>query len=182
MDTLLRLLDEGGHPTACFVAHSLGSTAVSWMLHNTIGKTKVHSTVLLDPVTFLLCDPTVATTFVYREPNTTIDFLMHFFLSRELFISNALSRFVSPTLRHSPSLTLTLSYLPISLHKTLQLVTQYNVCRGLDGVRNLIVTNYSHICRKSAPHHHPLLPRQHRANWPSQSLPRIEAKGGSRLL
>jgi len=50
--------------------------------------------VLLDPVTFLLCDPTVATTFVYREPNTTIDFLMHFFLSRELFISNALSRCV----------------------------------------------------------------------------------------
>jgi len=94
VDTLLRLLDEGGHPTACFVAHSLGSTVVSWMLHNTIGKAKVHSTVLLDPVTFLLCDPTVATTFVYREPSTTIDFLMHFFLSRELFISNALSRFV----------------------------------------------------------------------------------------
>jgi len=93
--TLLRVLDEGKHATACFVAHSLGSTAVSWMLHSPAGKSRVHSTVLLDPVTFLLCDPTVATTFVYREPNTTVDFLMHFFLSRELFISNALSRYDS---------------------------------------------------------------------------------------
>jgi hypothetical protein len=102
VDTLLRVLDEGHHPTACFVAHSLGTTAVSWMLHSAVGKTKVHSTVLLDPVTFLLCDPTVATTFVYREPNTTIDFLMHFFLSRELFISNALSRCVCLFVRDAP--------------------------------------------------------------------------------
>ena len=104
VDTLLRILDENDHPTACFVAHSLGTTAVSWMLHSAVGKAKVHSTVLLDPVTFLLCDPTVATTFVYREPNTTIDFLMHFFLSRELFISNALSRSAQFARRSSPPL------------------------------------------------------------------------------
>ena len=30
------------YPKACFVAHSLGSTAVAWMLHSPVGKTKVR--------------------------------------------------------------------------------------------------------------------------------------------
>jgi len=34
----------------------------------------------------------VATNVVYKEPKNTIDFLMHFFVARELFIANALSR------------------------------------------------------------------------------------------
>jgi hypothetical protein len=74
------------------VAHSLGTTAVSWMLRDPEGCKRVHSTVLLDPVIFLLCDPTVATTFVYKDPQSCMDLLMHYFLSRELFIANALSR------------------------------------------------------------------------------------------
>ncbi len=86
------VLEAHGHEAACFLAHSLGTTVVSWMLHDEVGRSKVAATVLLDPVTFLLCDPTVATNFVYRPPSNTIDFLMHFFISRELFISNALSR------------------------------------------------------------------------------------------
>ena len=92
VDILCDALDDFGHPSAVFVAHSLGTTAVSWMLHDPRGCTKVARTVLLDPVTFLLCDPRVATVFVYNNPTNTVDFLMHFFLSRELFISNALSR------------------------------------------------------------------------------------------
>lgn len=85
-------LDAHGHEAACFLAHSLGTTAVSWMLHEEEGRSKVGATVMLDPVVFLLCDPTVATNFVYKPPRSTIDFLMHFFISRELFISRALSR------------------------------------------------------------------------------------------
>ena len=90
--TFIDMLNADGHAQACFAAHSLGSTAVSWMLHDDEGKKRVASTVLLDPVVFLLCDPTVATTFVYKDPKDTVDFLMHFCLSRELFIANALSR------------------------------------------------------------------------------------------
>ncbi len=86
------VLEAHGHEAACFLAHSLGTTVVSWMLHDEVGKNKVAATVLLDPVTFLLCDPTVATNVVYKPPSNTIDFLMHFFIARELFISNALSR------------------------------------------------------------------------------------------
>ena len=152
---MIRMLDDGQHPQACFVAHSLGTTAVSWMLHDPVGEEyrkrvelylsdththtyslspslclslslphslslslsfflclipslyislslffyslslsyflslslclspslspsfslslslspgckRVSSSVLLDPVTFLLCDPTVATSFVYK--------------------------------------------------------------------------------------------------------------------
>ena len=35
------MLDDGNHAQACFVAHSLGSTAVSWMLHDAAGKVGV---------------------------------------------------------------------------------------------------------------------------------------------
>ena len=47
-----------------------------------IGCSFVGSSLLLDPVTFLLCDPTVATMFVYKDPTNAMDLLMHFFLSR----------------------------------------------------------------------------------------------------
>lgn len=92
---LTKVLDDDQHPEACFLGHSLGTTAISWMLHSSEGKKKVASTLLLDPVVFLLCDPKVATAFVYKNPTTAIDFLMHFFLSRELFIANSLSRHFS---------------------------------------------------------------------------------------
>lgn len=92
VSTFIRMLDVDCHNQACFVAHSLGTTAVSWMLKDPEGVKRVASTVLMDPVTFLLCDPTVATAFVYKDPTSTMDYLMHFFLSRELFIANALSR------------------------------------------------------------------------------------------
>jgi len=95
VDTLLRLFNDYKHDKVCLIGHSLGSTLVTWLLHHPIAKSYVSSTLLLDPVTFLLCDPAVATTFVYKDPVTTIDFLMHFFLSRELFIANALSRHFS---------------------------------------------------------------------------------------
>lgn len=93
--TLTALLDADGHPKACFLTHSLGSTAVSWMLHEPSAATRVAATVLLDPVTFLLCDPTVASSFIHREPESTIEFLVHFFVARELHIANALSRHFS---------------------------------------------------------------------------------------
>lgn len=67
--------------------NSLGSRR-----NTSTGEGVVAATILLDPVVFLLFDPTVASVFVYRDPKDSIDLLMHYFLSRELFISNALSR------------------------------------------------------------------------------------------
>lgn len=92
VSAVVKAFDIDGHKKACLVAHSLGNTFISWMLHHPVACKRVYSTVLVDPVTFLLCDPTVATTVIYKEPSTTMDFLMHFFVARELFIANALSR------------------------------------------------------------------------------------------
>ena len=39
---MIRMLDDGQHPQACFVAHSLGTTAVSWMLHDPVGEGKIR--------------------------------------------------------------------------------------------------------------------------------------------
>eukprot|EP01036_Dinobryon_divergens_P026420 gene26420-35069_t len=36
----------------------------------------VGSSLLLDPVIFLLCDPTVATMFVYKDPSNALDLLI----------------------------------------------------------------------------------------------------------
>lgn len=52
----------------------------------------VAASIILDPISFLLFDPTVASVFVYKDPKDALDLCMHYFLSRELFISNALSR------------------------------------------------------------------------------------------
>eukprot|EP01031_Cornospumella_fuschlensis_P032819 gene32819-39679_t len=92
VQSVLRALNMHGHQRATFIAHSLGTSLVSWMLHDAAAAQCVASSVLIDPIIFLLCDPTVASVFVYKDPSKTLDLLMHFFLSRDLFISNALSR------------------------------------------------------------------------------------------
>lgn len=86
VSSIVRMLDDYHHESACFVAHSLGTVLVPWMLHDSRGRRRVSSTVLMDPVCFLLCDPTVATKFVYKDPTNALDFLMHFNLSRSVLL------------------------------------------------------------------------------------------------
>ncbi|TPX58854.1 hypothetical protein PhCBS80983_g02821 [Powellomyces hirtus] len=84
------MLAKHGHPRASFVAHSLGTAAVSWMIH-----AKPHlvaSTVFMDPIVFLLVDPAVAYNFVYRKPSTVLELLMQYFVARELYIAHSLAR------------------------------------------------------------------------------------------
>ncbi|KAI8816126.1 uncharacterized protein EV422DRAFT_501600 [Fimicolochytrium jonesii] len=77
---------------ACFVAHSLGTVAVSWIIHSSQHSSLVASAVLLDPVNLLLCDPKVAFNFLYRTPANSLELAMNYFVSREMYIANALSR------------------------------------------------------------------------------------------
>ncbi|KAJ3178155.1 hypothetical protein HDU87_003707 [Geranomyces variabilis] len=86
-----RMLTNHNHTRgACFVGHSLGSAAISWMLHH--NPALVASAVFLDPVAFLLVDPSVAYNFVYRPPTTVLELLMHYFVARELYIAHSLAR------------------------------------------------------------------------------------------
>ncbi|KAJ9442085.1 hypothetical protein DIPPA_26738 [Diplonema papillatum] len=87
--------DGHGKTGACFVGHSLGSTAVAWMLHDKSSKSLVKSAVFLDPVNFVLFDPAIAYAFMHRPPNTVMQLLIHYFVSRELFIAHTLSRHFS---------------------------------------------------------------------------------------
>ncbi|KAI8591395.1 Alpha/Beta hydrolase protein [Geranomyces variabilis] len=84
------MLARHNHHRACFVGHSLGSAAISWMLHH--NPSAVASAVFLDPVAFLLVDPSVAYNFVYRPPTTVLELLMHYFVARELYIAHSLAR------------------------------------------------------------------------------------------
>lgn len=77
---------------ACFVAHSLGTCVVSWMLHHKKTRPLVATTVLIDPVTFLLCMPKVCASFVHPDPKCVSTYLSSFMLAKELYIANALSR------------------------------------------------------------------------------------------
>lgn len=102
--TVTDALDQYGHEDAVFMAHSLGNTGVSWVLKDPETAKRVHSTILMDPVTLLLCNPRVATSFIYRDPyheevlkadptrSTAMQLVSHFFVARELLVANALSR------------------------------------------------------------------------------------------
>jgi hypothetical protein len=37
VEAIEHILDHDKHPQACFAAHSLGTTLVSWMLHHPTG-------------------------------------------------------------------------------------------------------------------------------------------------
>ncbi|TPX65045.1 hypothetical protein SpCBS45565_g05452 [Spizellomyces sp. 'palustris'] len=90
VSSLATILTRHNHTKACFVAHSLGTAAVSWMIHHK--PDMVASTVFLDPIVFLLVHPAIAYNFVYRAPTTTTELLMHYFVSRELYIAHSLAR------------------------------------------------------------------------------------------
>ncbi|KAI9094409.1 hypothetical protein DFS34DRAFT_629324 [Phlyctochytrium arcticum] len=89
---LKAMLALDGHPRATFAGHSLGTIAISWLLNSPIHRPLVASTVLMDPISLLLCDPTVAFNFLHRKPTTIMQLLMTYFVAQETYIANALSR------------------------------------------------------------------------------------------
>jgi hypothetical protein len=88
VQAIISALDHYQHEKATFIAHSLGTVLIPWMLNDPQGAMKVASTVILDPVIFLLCEPKVVSMFVYKSPAHSLDLLMHFFLSRYVLAKN----------------------------------------------------------------------------------------------
>jgi hypothetical protein len=93
---------------------------VAWLLKDKASAPLVKSTVLLDPVTFVLFDPAIAFNFIHRtpsnvmqvvlccdplcwvatgraalQPGCTVQLLIHYFVSREMFIAHTLCRHFS---------------------------------------------------------------------------------------
>lgn len=89
------MVDLVGERGAVFVGHSLGTSLIAWMLHDPRGSSLVKGAVFLDPINFMLFDPSIAFNFIHRKPTSTIELLMHYFVARELFIAHTLSRHFS---------------------------------------------------------------------------------------
>lgn len=74
------------------VAHSFGTAIASYILqHPTLSK-KVTSTLLVDPITFLLHLPSIAYNFLYRTPKRANEWQLWYFASRDPDIARTLGR------------------------------------------------------------------------------------------
>lgn len=94
ISSLKIILERDGHFDACFVAHSFGTIVPSWFLKSKDEGVSnlVSSVVLIDPIVFLLADPTVAYNFIYRTPASPIELGINYFVATELFTANTLAR------------------------------------------------------------------------------------------
>ncbi|KAJ3112923.1 hypothetical protein HDU96_003991 [Phlyctochytrium bullatum] len=88
------MLDHHGFTQAFFIGHSLGTALTAWMMNNS---KVVAGSALLDPIVFKTYHPSLAYNFVYRHPGKNIgtkanEYLMHWLVARELYISYFISR------------------------------------------------------------------------------------------
>jgi len=91
--TMKQILKRHRYDTASIVGHSFGTITAGWIIkHN---PEIVSHVTLIDPVSLLLCLPDVAFAFVYRKPSTATEWIIYFFASKELTISNTLHRHFS---------------------------------------------------------------------------------------
>lgn len=91
------MLEADGFKSACFVAHSFGTICVSWLLNSKDANIRslVKSCVLIDPISLMLFDPAVAFNFVHRRPSNSVQIMMSYFVSQELYIAHTLARMFS---------------------------------------------------------------------------------------
>lgn len=92
LSALTRVLDHHGLPTFILAAHSYGTVLAAHILRDAPLAARVASTLLVDPIPFLLYLPAVAYNFVYREPRTANEWQLWYFASRDPDIARALSR------------------------------------------------------------------------------------------
>jgi len=87
-----------GHPaeigprwtTAYFIGHSYGTIVTTWVMKQR--PSLISGVILIDPVCFLLFLPKVIKSFVYSTPNSFIEHVIHYFLSRDIHVASTLTR------------------------------------------------------------------------------------------
>lgn len=77
-------------PSAHFVGHSFGSLLLAWVARR--APHIMRCATFIDPVCFLLIKPDVCYNFMYREAETPTQLLLSWFVSKELYIAQSLSR------------------------------------------------------------------------------------------
>ncbi|KAI0703756.1 Alpha/Beta hydrolase protein [Cytidiella melzeri] len=78
---------------SCVVfGHSYGTVVAAHMMREPTFSACVAGWILVDPIPFLLHQPSVAYNFIYREPNTANEWLLWYFASRDPDIARSLAR------------------------------------------------------------------------------------------
>ncbi|KAI8878691.1 alpha/beta-hydrolase [Backusella circina FSU 941] len=88
--SIQEMLARHGYKNAVFVSHSLGTATTSWVMNKE--PRLCAGAVLIDPICFLLHYHNVAFNFVHRIPKNFIERIIYYAASRELCISNYISR------------------------------------------------------------------------------------------
>lgn len=89
-DTLSIILQEHNYSRAIFMGHSFGTFTITWCMkfHPNI----VHSIMLIDPVTLLVCYPTTCYTFQYKKPDNIMSWIRSIAVSKELGVTRVMRR------------------------------------------------------------------------------------------
>lgn len=88
--SIKRILNRHRIGKVSIVGHSFGSISGAWLVHQC--PEIVSHISLLDPVSPLLFLPDAATKLLYGVPKTWMEFLLYYFVAREITISYALHR------------------------------------------------------------------------------------------
>lgn len=87
-----RILASLQIPRVTLVSHSYGTVLTTHILHDSELSPMISSTLLIDPIPFLLHLPNVAFNFVYRKPRSANEWQLWYFASRDIDVSRTLSR------------------------------------------------------------------------------------------
>ncbi|TBU35374.1 hypothetical protein BD311DRAFT_734645 [Dichomitus squalens] len=89
---LTALLDVHSVSRVVVAAHSYGTVHAAHMLRDPTLSARVSAWLFIDPIPFLLHQPSVAYNFVYRQPRTANEWQLWYFASRDPDIARTLAR------------------------------------------------------------------------------------------
>lgn len=87
---VMKILDKHNISHVSVVGHSFGSITAAWFIK--CYPDRVSHLTLLDPVSLLLSLPDVAYNFLYRKPQSLVQWVIYLFASQEITVSYALRR------------------------------------------------------------------------------------------
>ncbi|KAI1791738.1 Alpha/Beta hydrolase protein [Ganoderma leucocontextum] len=92
LSAISALLTAHSIPRVVVAAHSYGTVVAAHMLRDPALRARVSAWLLVDPIPFLLHQPTVAYNFVYRAPRTANEWQLWYFASRDPDVARTLAR------------------------------------------------------------------------------------------
>ena len=89
---IMKILRKHKWEKFVLVTHSYGSVIATHLLRDQTVSNMISSTLLIDPVTFLLHHPDVAYNFTFRKPKRANEYQLHYFGSMDMGVAHTLFR------------------------------------------------------------------------------------------